>query len=40
MVIEFPYVEKMVPTGIHWHLLKLMEICEHSVAVGGAFQQW
>jgi len=36
-VTEFLHVEKMAPIDIHW---RTNSGCEHSKAVGVAFQQW
>ncbi|MEQ5179387.1 hypothetical protein [Proteus genomosp. 6] len=36
-VTEFLHVEKMAPIDIHW---RPNSGCEHSKAVGVAFQQW
>ena len=37
-VTEFLRVEKIAPIDIH--LWRTNSRCEHSVVVGGAFQQW
>jgi hypothetical protein len=39
-VIEFLHDEKITPVDIHRRLRRPNSGCEHTEAVGGAFQQW